>query len=102
MNNNKKYKTKKIILHNKRNKFVNIRYSSIIKQIIKKVYLLQSTFSLSQDRDLSGLNNKKILLNNLYSIIDKGVKKNILHKNTANKKKAKFSKLLNNIGVIKT
>ena len=36
----------------------------------------------------------QITLNSIYSLIDKGYKKNVYHKNTAARKKAKLSALL--------
>jgi small subunit ribosomal protein S20 len=38
-------------------------------------------------------NELKNVLNNIYSIIDKAVKKNVMHKNTAARKKARVGKL---------
>ena len=36
----------------------------------------------------------QIILNSIYSLIDKGSKKNVYHKNTAARKKAKLASLL--------
>ena len=38
-----------------------------------------------------------VILKNLYSIIDKAVKKNVIHKNTAARKKSNIGKLFSKI-----
>jgi small subunit ribosomal protein S20 len=52
------------------------------------------------DKDSSHLKEKNesfIVLKNLFSILDKAVKKNVIHKNTASRKKSKLSKLYSKI-----
>jgi ribosomal protein S20 len=54
-----------------------------------------------QNEDLEALPTIKsegqILLNSLYSIIDKAVKKNVIHKNTAARKKSNALKIFRKI-----
>jgi small subunit ribosomal protein S20 len=85
---NKNKKNKKLIKQNKRNKIINKRYLSTIKNLLKII----------KTKKLNNLINfeekQKILLNRFYSIIDKAVKKKIIHKNTAARKKSKISVLI--------
>ena len=78
-----------------RNKLVNKRYTSTIKTLSKlfdiKIKNLQSAES-SEDKAKEKIATLTVL-KNLYSIIDKAVKKGILHKNTAARKKSKAGKL---------
>lgn len=92
---NKKQRNKKEINQNKRNRTVNRRYLSTIKTIWK-LFLLQ--LKKKQEIEINDQNiNKKeeafSLLKNFYSILDKAVKKNVIHKNTAGRKKSKIFKL---------
>ena len=88
---NKKQRNRKVVTHNKRNRIINRRYSTTIKSLSKlflnKVTLIDST-------DASNKENLKqemaLIINNLYSIIDKAVKKGVIHKNTAARKKSKI------------
>ena len=87
MANNKS--SKKRIILNKKSRIQNNSYKSEIKTSVKHfVELIEAP----QKHSPSVL---KSCLNTLYSKIDKAVKKNILHKNTAARKKSKFSKLFN-------
>jgi len=45
---------------------------------------------------LKEFTDSDVLLNTLYSAIDKLLKKNIIHRNNAARKKSKFAKLLKN------
>jgi small subunit ribosomal protein S20 len=93
---NKKQRNRKIVKQNKRNKIFNRRYSSTIKTLSKLFIGKVKNFSINlKDEEKS---NKKlellILMNNLYSIIDKAVKKGVIHKNTAARKKSKITKMI--------
>jgi small subunit ribosomal protein S20 len=77
----KKQRNRKTIAQNKRNRMINRRYISTIKTFFK-------LFNLSKDK-----NEKESLLPKLNSIIDKAVKKNVIHKNTAARKKSRISRL---------
>jgi small subunit ribosomal protein S20 len=77
----KKQRNRKTIAQNKRNRMINRRYISTIKTFFKLL-------NLSKDK-----NEKESLLPKLNSIIDKAVKKNVIHKNTAARKKSRISRL---------
>ena len=77
----------------KRNNLRNKQYSSNIKTFTKK-YLL----SLNIYKNDMNETNVKIVMTNLskiYSKIDKATKANILHKNTAARKKSALKRALN-------
>ena len=86
---NKKQRNRKDVQQNMRNKLVNKRYTSTIKTLSKlfdiKIKNLQSAESC-EDKAKEKIATLTVL-KNLYSIIDKAVKKGILHKNTAARKK---------------
>ena len=92
MANNKS--AKKRILISKRNTLQNRFYKSSVRTLTKRFLKDLETYKTSQD----SIDKKKaqILLNSIYSLIDKGSKKNIYHKNTAARKKAKLATLLKN------
>ena len=96
---NKKQRNRKTVQQNNRNRIINKRYSSTSKGLAKlflnKVKFLKNPENIISDEDVK-LQVKNIL-NKLFSIIDKAVKKGILHKNTAARKKSKFSKLYSNL-----
>jgi small subunit ribosomal protein S20 len=79
----------------KRNNLRNKQYSSNIKTFTKK-YLL----SLESYKNEMNEANLEIVMTNLskiYSKIDKATKANILHKNTAARKKSVLKRALNSI-----
>jgi small subunit ribosomal protein S20 len=86
---NKKQRNRKNVMQNKRNKMINRRYISTIKTFFK---MLSSHMLKAEDEKFSEKNNQKkaSLVNSLYSIIDKSVKKGVIHKNTAARKKSKI------------
>ena len=77
----KKQRNRKTIAQNKRNRMINRRYISTIKTLFK-------LFNLGKDKG-----EKEAFLPKLNSIIDKAVKKNVIHKNTAARKKSRISRL---------
>ena len=87
----KKQRNRKSVAQNKRNRMINRRYTSTIKTLSKiffsKVKTFESETVAEQQLKLKEETNK--ILNNLYSIIDKAVKKNVLHKNNAARKKSR-------------
>ena len=92
---NKKQKNRKIVSQNKRNRIINRRYTSTIKTLSK---LFLNKVKVITDEPVSDLKSqlKKEslgLIKNLYSIIDKAVKKGVIHKNTAARKKSRFGKI---------
>lgn len=107
---NKKQRNRKLVTQNKRNRIINRRYTSTIKNLFKLLVVKISTFKTNfmslKNKELKSEYNieekenyekekKKIqiLLNNFYSIIDKAIKKQVIHKNNAARKKSKISKI---------
>lgn len=92
---NKKQKNRKIVKQNKRNRIINKRYISTIKTLSKlfkkKIKELNTNIETEQKTviKLEIIN----LINNQFSIIDKAVKKRVIHKNSAARKKSTISKL---------
>jgi small subunit ribosomal protein S20 len=96
---NKKQKNRKLILQNKRNKMINRRYTSSIRTISKLFLLTIKKLNLEKLNQLESFNKKELLpiLSSFYSIVDKSVKKGVLHQNNANRKKSKLFKLYSKI-----
>lgn len=92
---NKKQRNRKDVQQNMRNRLINKRYTTTIKTLSKlfdlKITSLKNAES-SEDRAKEKVATLTVL-KNLYSIIDKAVKKGVLHKNTAARKKSKAGKL---------
>ena len=90
---NKKQRNRKLVKQNNRNRIINRRYSSTIKSLSK---LFQKKLKASQTNNEETNEQLKkdtvSLIQNLYSIIDKAVKKGVIHKNTAARKKSKLIK----------
>jgi len=90
MANNKS--AKKRILISKRNTLQNRFYKSSVRTLTKRFL---KDLEIYKDSQLSTDKEKvQIVLNSIYSLIDKGSKKNVYHKNTAARKKAKLAALL--------
>jgi len=83
---------KKRILVNKRNNLQNRFYKSSVRTLTKKFLKDLETYKSSQST--ADKEKVQIVLNSIYSLIDKGSKKNVYHKNTAARKKAKLAALL--------
>jgi small subunit ribosomal protein S20 len=79
---------KKRIKVNKRNQIQNRIYKSLVKTFTKKYFALIEEYKINPSEEKI----KKIreASNYVYSKIDKAVKKNILHKNTAARKKSQI------------
>jgi small subunit ribosomal protein S20 len=90
---NKKQRNRKVVTQNKRNRLVNRRYTSTIKTLSKLFFLkiksLLTTNTTSEEVPTLKVETKK-LVKNLYSMIDKAVKKGVIHKNTAARKKSRI------------
>ena len=93
MANNKS--AKKRILISKRNNLENRFYKSSVKTLTKKFLNDLEVFKTTEKKEELNLNLEKTLAS-IYSLIDKGLKKNVYHKNTAARKKAKLAALLKN------
>lgn len=92
MANNKS--AKKRILISKRNNLQNRFYKSSVRTLTKRFLKDLEIYKNSQ----STTDKEKLqsVLSSIYSLIDKGLKKNVYHKNTAARKKAKLALLLKN------
>ena len=87
MANNKS--AKKRILINERNRLQNRSYKTSVRTLTK-IY----SKSLNEYKTSPTLENKEKvqnILNSTYSLIDKGCKKDVFHRNTAARKKSKMT-----------
>ncbi len=90
MANNKS--AEKRIQINKRNRLRNRFYKSSVRTLIKAFFRDLEVYKISQNpEDKEKLKNK---LSSVYSLIDKGTKKKVFHKNAAARKKAKLAAYL--------
>ncbi len=87
MANNKS--AKKRIKIAERNRLINKSYKSTIRTLTKKTLQNCETFKKDPSEDNKNLVVKS--LNKAFSLIDKAVKKNILHKNNGSNKKSKIN-----------
>lgn len=96
---NKKQKNRKIVSQNKRNRIINRRYTSTIKTLSKLFLNKVKIINNETTSDIKSQLKKESLglIKNLYSIIDKAVKKGVIHKNTAARKKSRFGKISANV-----
>ena len=77
---------------NKRNRLQNKYYKTSTRSLIKLFFTNLEIYKNSQNpEDKEKLKN---ILSSVYSIMDKGTKKNVFHKNTAARKKAKLAAYL--------
>lgn len=91
---NKKQKNRKLVTQNKRNRIINRRYTSTIKSLSKVFITKLKTTSTT---DSSGKLELFTVIRNLYSILDKAVKKGVIHKNKAARKKSRVGKLYSQV-----
>jgi small subunit ribosomal protein S20 len=77
---------------NKRNRVRNKYYKTSVRTLIKVFFKDLELYKASQNPE----DKKKLqkILSSVYSLMDKGTKKNIFHKNTAARKKANLSAYL--------
>jgi small subunit ribosomal protein S20 len=89
---NKKQKNRKLVTQNTRNRIINRRYSSTIKSLSKLFTSKIKTIKTKvEGEELATVKTDLVsIVRNLYSIIDKAVKKGVIHKNTAARKKSKI------------
>lgn len=80
---------KKRILTTERNRLQNRFYKSTVRTLTKLFLNNLEIYKKSPTDE----NKKKVqtLFNSVYSLIDKGCKKNVFHKNTAARKKSQLS-----------
>ncbi len=86
MANNKS--AKKRIEINKRNRLRNKYYKTSVRTLIKLFFVNLEIYKNSQK--IEDKQKVQEILNSVYSLMDKGTKKNIFHKNLASRKKAKL------------
>lgn len=77
---------------NERNRLRNRFYKSSVRTLIKVFFKDLETYKISQNPQEKEKLQK--ILNSVYSLIDKGTKKNVFHKNAAARKKAKLASYL--------
>jgi len=77
---------KKALRQNIRRRLKNLVYKKKIKDLIKEVRGLVSEKKIDQAQNL---------LPQLYKILDKAAKVNVIKKNTASRKKARITRLIN-------
>ena len=87
MANNKS--AKKRIRINERNRLRNRFYKSSVRTLIKVFFKDLEVYKSSQSPEDKEKLQKR--LSSVYSLIDKGTKKNVFHKNAASRKKAKLA-----------
>ena len=92
---NKKQKNRKLVKQNKRNRMINRRYSSTIKSLSKLFLSKVKTSNTNlEEEEKSKVKAETVnIVNKVYSIIDKAVKKGVIHKNTAARKKSRIGKM---------
>ena len=77
---------------NKRNRLRNRYYKTSVRTLVKLFFIDLESYKVSQNpQDKEKLNK---ILSSVYSLLDKGTKKNIFHKNAAARKKAKLAAYL--------
>ena len=82
-----------------RNRLINKSYKSTVRTFTKKTLSICEQFK----KDPS-LDNQKLVqnsLSNTFSLIDKAVKKNVLHKNNGANKKSRINKLVKSYLTVK-
>ena len=90
MANNKS--AKKRIQIAERNRLINKSYKSTVRTLTKKTLESCERYKKEPNEDNKNLVTKS--LNKAFSLIDKAVKKNVLHKNNGANKKSKINKFV--------
>ena len=92
MANNKS--AKKRIQVAERNRLVNKSYKSTVRTLTKKT--LANCEKYKKDPNSDNKDQVLFSVNQTFSLIDKAVKKNVLHKNNGANKKSRINKLVKN------
>ena len=87
--------SEKRIQTNERNRLQNRLYKSSVRTLTKTFLKDLEIYKNSQDPQIKEKLKKG--LNSVYSLIDKGTKKNVFHKNTAARKKAQLASHLKSV-----
>ena len=90
MANNKS--AKKRVLIAERNRLINKSYKSTVRTLTKKT--LENCEKYKTEPNDENKELVKTSLNKAFSLIDKAVKKNVLHKNNGANKKSKINKFV--------
>ena len=85
---------KKRIQVAERNRLINKSYKSTVKTLTKKTLINCEKYK--QEPNSENKNLVQLSVNEAFSLIDKAVKKNILHKNNGANKKSRINKLVKN------
>ncbi len=85
---------KKRIQVAERNRLINKSYKSTVKTLTKKTLVNCEKYKKEPNSDNKDL--VQLSVNEAFSIIDKAVKKNILHRNNGANKKSRINKLVKN------
>jgi small subunit ribosomal protein S20 len=95
----KKQRNRKLVTQNKRNRMINRRYTTTIKTLTKLFQLKIKSFKMELSHELKIQLKQETLdiLKKFYSIVDKAVKKNVIHKNNAARKKSNLGKILSKL-----
>lgn len=83
---------KKRILVGERNRLVNRSYKSTVRTLIKKTINYCDDFKKDPSEENKDLINSS--LNKTFSLIDKAVKKNVLHRNNGANKKSRVNSVV--------
>ena len=97
MANNKS--AKKRIQIAERNRLVNKSYKSTVRTMTKKT--LENCEKYKKEPNENNEILLKTSLNKAFSLIDKAIKKNVLHKNNGANKKSKINKLVKTVLIAK-
>ena len=84
--------SKKRIDINKRNRLRNKYYKTSVRTLIKLFFKNLEIYKIS--KNLDDKTKVQEILKSIYSMMDKGTKKNIFHKNKAARKKSKLAAYL--------
>ena len=90
---------KKRIQISERNRLINKSYKSTVRTLTKKTLQTCEKYKKDPSEDNKTLVQKS--LNQAFSLIDKAVKKNVLHKNNGANKKSKINKFVKNTLIAK-
>ena len=85
---------KKRIQIAERNRLINKSYKSTVRTLTKKT--LENCKKYKKDPNKDNENLVKTRLNQAFSLIDKAVKKNVLHKNNGANKKSRINNFVKN------
>ena len=96
---NKKQRNRKTVAQNNRNRIINRRYSSTVKGLAKLFVAKVDAINNEENSETKVELKQQIstILQKFYSSMDKAVKKGIIHKNTAARKKSRFGKIYTSI-----